>query len=197
MKGAAGDIVRPPGFGGVAATGVAENIVPDTQSWDAAAQIAVRQRGAPVPQTDVTIPPTAPPIQSGQRVSVETSVTRATIPIVPTLYPGEPATGAIIVQNFITINTGSVEFRDFNEKFGELIEELHRSNELAGEVREKLIAEMAAGRTILQSPKPDPKLIDLLLKRPLSYIAGKAGGAAIGTLASAALMALLKLIGVL
>jgi hypothetical protein len=50
---------------------------------------------------------------------------------------------------------------------------------------------------ILQSPKPDPKLIDLLLKRPLAYIADKAAGTIVSTLAATALMALLKIIGLL
>jgi len=200
----------PAGVVGVAATGRAGSFVPDTQSWDVAAQIAASQprlNAALQPNPGETIPATTPAtrpavttsqtvnVQTGLAASLDTNVTRATIPIVPTLYPVEPANGAIMVQNFITIDTSSIEFREFNEKIGDLIKQIQRSNEISGEVREKLIAEMVAGIEILKSPKPDPNLIDLLLRRPLVYVADKAAGAIISALATAALLALGKLTG--
>jgi hypothetical protein len=36
-----------------------------------------------------------------------------------------------------------------------------KSNEIAGEVRDKVVAEMNAGMTILKSPKPDPRVIEI------------------------------------
>jgi hypothetical protein len=131
---------------------------------------------------------------SSQKVSLQTSISRAAIPIVPTHYPGEPS-GTIIVQNYITINTHSDDFRQFSDKVNELILELRRSNEIAGEVRDKLIAEITAGMAILNSPKPDPKLIELFLIRPLKYIGDKAAGAIVGGLAVGALGILGKLTG--
>jgi hypothetical protein len=180
-----------------------ENLVPDSQTWEAAAQIARRQRGlsAAVESTlGVTAPPPPPIAPSGsisQQVTVETNVIRATIPIIPTLYPSEPASGAIVVQNFLSINVGSPEYSKFVEKVDELISELRQSNTISGEVREKLVAEITAGMVILGSPKPDPKLIDLLLKRPLTYVVDKAVGTVVSTLAATALMALLKMMGIL
>jgi hypothetical protein len=53
-------------------------------------------------------------------------------PITPTIYPAEPS-GSVIVQNQITINIQSIGFREFNELIGELLQEMRRSNEIAGE----------------------------------------------------------------
>ncbi len=205
-EGVAGEFVQSSNVG-VSGRGVAGNIIPDAQSWEVAAQIAARQRGLTAATQAFDGAPVAPaiPDQSEQSiptlvnasVSIETRVDRATIPIVPTLYPGEPASGAIIVQNFITVDVGGKEFREFGEKVIELVDQLQRSNEISGEVREKLLAEMAAGMAILRSPKPDPKLIDLLLRRPLAYVADKAVGTVVSTLAATALMALLKMTGLL
>jgi hypothetical protein len=77
------------------------------------------------------------------------------------------------------------------------ITELRKSNEMAGEVRDQLIAELTAGRALISAPKSARKLIDLLLIGPLQYIADKAGSAAIGALATAATLALAKPIGMI
>jgi hypothetical protein len=77
----------------------------------------------------------------------------------------------------------------------ELLGHLLRSNEISGEVRDKLIAELSAGMEILKSPKPDPNMIDLLLKRPLTFIALTASAAIIGKLATEMLPLLGKLTG--
>jgi hypothetical protein len=112
----------------------------------------------------------------------------ATVPIliVPTIYPQEPG-GTITVQNYITININSDEFRAFEGKMSQLLAEMGKSNAIAGEVRDKLNAEIGAGMTILKSPKPDRRVIEVWLLRPLRYIVEKAAGAVIGKLAGYAL----------
>jgi hypothetical protein len=114
--------------------------------------------------------------------------------IAPTIYPEEPS-GTITVENHITINIGSRDFRELCTIMEELRDELRRSNQIAGEVREKLIGEMEAGMAILRTPKPDPKMVDMLLVGPLKYIGDKAAGPVIGALALAALAALGKVTG--
>ena len=101
----------------------------------------------------------------------------------------------IVVYNHITVNLDSDAFREFDAKMGELIGLMRQSNEIAGETRDKLIAEITAGIAILKSPKPDPKMVELLLKRPLVFIAEKAGGAVISVVAVAALALLGKVTG--
>ena len=62
-KSIAGEIARRPTPMGVAAKGEAGIFVPETQSWDVAAQIAAQQRGlgaAVQPLHGATIPPTVP-----------------------------------------------------------------------------------------------------------------------------------------
>jgi hypothetical protein len=115
-------------------------------------------------------------------------------PIIPTVYPAEPD-GAVTVYNQITINIQSTDFRKFETTLDELLEAMRRSNEIAGEVRDQLTAEITAGRTLLKAPKADRNWIDLLLLRPLKYIAEKGGSAVIGKLATAALDWLFKLLG--
>jgi hypothetical protein len=111
-------------------------------------------------------------IESDQRVTFETNVVRATVAIIPTRYPEEPG-GSITVHNYITINIHSAEFGEFNTKIDELLDHLKGSNEMAPDVRAKTSGEITAGATILASPKPDPNYIDLLLIRPLKWLAGK------------------------
>lgn len=115
------------------------------------------------------------------------------VPITPTIYPDSPQ-GAIIVQNFITIDVRGVDYRNFEKHIGALVDELRKSNEIAGEVRDKLLADMTAGRAILSGPKPDRNLVQLLLVLPLKWIALVAVGGIIGDHASQALDALLKLL---
>jgi hypothetical protein len=116
------------------------------------------------------------------------------VPIVPTHYPAEPTAGTIVVQSYITI-TDSAALSEFNSKITEVCDLLRRSNEISGETRDKLVAEMAAGMALLKSPKPDPKMIQLLLRRTLVYIAEKGSGAIIGAVAVSALALLGKLTG--
>jgi hypothetical protein len=57
-----------------------------------------------------------------------------------------------------------------------------------------VLAELAAGRELLKGPKPNRDLIDLLLVRPLKYLAEKAAGAIIGILAGEALQLLMQML---
>jgi hypothetical protein len=122
------------------------------------------------------------------------TVTRAPVSIVPTVYPEEPG-GAVIVQNHVTININSIEFRELNSKLDDVISLLRSSNEISGEARDQLIAEIKAGRALLAAPKPDPKLIEILLKHPLMFIVKTASGAVIGAAATAAVALLGRLTG--
>jgi hypothetical protein len=117
-----------------------------------------------------------------------------TISITPTVYPADPG-GAITVQNYITINVRSADFRELDDTMGQLLAELRKSNEIAGEVRDKLVAEMQAGMTTAKSPKPDRQVIEIWLLRPLKYICDKAAGSVIGKLAGAAMELLIRILG--
>jgi hypothetical protein len=159
------------------------------------------ETGIPLPLRAELTSTTSLALRAGLRstTSLETEVIRATIPIVPTLYPGEP-TGTVIVQNHITINVASTEFLEFSARWTRCFPNSAAQTSLpcpAGEVRDQLLAEIKAGMAILRSPKPDPKLIDLFLKNPLLYIADKGAGVVIGAAATAALALLGKATGCL
>jgi hypothetical protein len=155
-----------------------------------AAQEAVRQRGFEAAMSGSSGPPFPP--GRPQVVTVDTPVTRATVPIVPTLYPDDPD-GPVIVQNYITIKIESPEFRRLNAKIDELLEALRQSNERS-EAHDQALAEIAAGKNLLTAPKPDRNLVDLLLLRPLKYLVEKAGSAIISELAKQAVDLLLRLL---
>ena len=132
--------------------------------------------------------------EDADRLEAEGIVFPPPIPITPTIYPDSPD-GKIIVHNHITINIESVEFGQFDSVMEELVTKLLAggSNEISDDVRAKLLSEMTAGRELLEGPKPSRDLIDLLLVRPLRWLADKAGGAAIGALAVEALHLLSKM----
>jgi hypothetical protein len=77
-----------------------------------------------------------------------------------TRYPDEP-TGVVVVQNHVTINVRSDDFRELSAKLDEVLSLLRRSNEISGEVRDQLAAEVSAGKALLAAPKMDPGLIDV------------------------------------
>ena len=114
-------------------------------------------------------------------------------PISPTFYTESPQ-GTVIVQNHVTINIQGVEFREFDKAMKALIGELRQSNEISGEVRDQLLSELRAGSEIITGPKPQRGLIDLLLVRPLKWLAEKSGSAIIQKLALDALQLLLKML---
>ena len=114
-------------------------------------------------------------------------------PIAPTIYPESPR-GTIIVQNHVTINIQTDEFARFNKNLEGLIGELRQSNEISGEVRDKLVSELRSGKELITGPKPQRDLIDLLLVRPLKWLAEKSGSAIIQKLALDALAWLLRML---
>lgn|SRR5262245_44986982 len=137
--------------------------------------------------------PLAGAAESGDQANFNVIVSEPPVSIVPTVYPTEPG-GAVLVQNHITI-VQSADFRELNAKLDELTNQLRRSNEISGEVRDQLIAEITAGKALLAAPKPNATLIELLLKRPLAFIVKQGAGTIVGTIATAALALLGKLTG--
>lgn len=113
-------------------------------------------------------------------------------PIVESIYPEEPS-GALVAPNHITIDQGSAEFSEFNTKVDDLLTLLRESNEFSAEVRDQLIAEILAGRTLLGAREVDPILLERLLAGPLKYIAKKSSETPIGALTVAMLTLLGKL----
>lgn len=121
-----------------------------------------------------------------------TSPSVAKAPIAETIYPAEPS-GEVVVHNHITIDLQSAEYREFSTKVDDLLTVLRESNEFSGEVRDQLIAEISAGRTLLSAPKADPILIERFLTNPLRYIANKTVGTALAVLTMALMILLGKL----
>jgi hypothetical protein len=132
--------------------------------------------------------------ERGAEANFTVVVSEPPVSVVSTVYPTEPG-GAVLVQNHITINVNTTEFRQLNSKLDELIGLLRSSNEISGDTRNQLIAEITAGKILLTAPKSNAALIDLLLKRPLTFIAKQVAGTVIGRIAGAALALLGKLTG--
>jgi hypothetical protein len=137
--------------------------------------------------------PTGTPMSasSGDRFAARAELTRTPEPvtIVPTPYPGDP-TAPLVVHGFVQIDTRSAAFVEFSAKIDDLVVQLTKSNEIAGETRDQLLAEFKAGMSILTAPKPDPNLIEVLLKKPLIWITCAAGTGVISALASDAVQLL-------
>lgn len=147
------------------------------------------------PAAALNITASAPDVHLQGVISMKADgfVLPAPIPVTPTVYPDTPH-GTVIVQNYVTINIHSAEFSRFDKNLEALIGELHRSNEISGEVREQLVSELWAGREIIGAPKPQRALIDLLLVGPLKWLSEKSGSAIIGKLAADALDWLLRML---
>jgi hypothetical protein len=116
------------------------------------------------------------------------------ITIHPTIYPQPPGT-TVIVINALTINVSGRDYRETRKAITAVIDAVRGSNEMPPEVRNQLTSEMSAGVGILPAPKVDRNLVDLLLVRPLRYVAEKCASVAVAELAKAALKALAKLVG--
>jgi carbamate kinase len=106
--------------------------------------------------------------------------------ITPTPYPDDPAS-AFIVHGYLQVDRRSEEFRALNTKLDTVLEELRKSNEISGVLREQLVSEIEAGRRILESPRPDRGLVKVLLVHSLRWIIAAAGGGIVGTHADEAL----------
>ncbi len=125
-------------------------------------------------------------------LAAEATIRPGPVTLVPTQYPDDPA-ARLVVHNHVYVDVRSVAFRESEAKLDELIHVLRQSNEIAGETRDQLIAEIKAGRELLTAPKPDRNLLDVLLVRPLMYLAEKANSAIAGALADEALHLLLRM----
>jgi hypothetical protein len=111
------------------------------------------------------------------------------ISIVPTVYPQDPDGAITGGQNHVTINLNihGGDFRNFRGTIVDLHEALRGANAIAPEVREQVIAETSAGTAILEAPKADRGLINLLLIRPLEWLLSTGVGGAVTELAKRAL----------
>jgi len=71
------------------------------------------------------------------RANFAFDVSEPPVSVVPTAYPSEPG-GAVLVQNNMTINVNTIEFRGLNSKLDEIITLLRTSNKISGEPRDQL-----------------------------------------------------------
>jgi hypothetical protein len=126
-------------------------------------------------------------------MKADAMIAPAPMTVVPTHYPDDPG-APLVIRNVVIIDVRSAAFRESDAKLDEIVSLLRGSNEIASDTRDQLIAEITAGRTLLKAPKLDRNLIEILLLRPLRYLADKAGSAFIGGLAAEALHWLLKLL---
>jgi hypothetical protein len=123
----------------------------------------------------------------------ELTLTPKPVTIVPTPYPADPA-APLVISGYVRIDVRSAEFGELNAKLDELIRLVGQSNQIAGETRDQLFAEIQAGRTILAAPKPDRNLIEALLVHSLTWIVAAAGSGIIGECANEALHLLLRML---
>ena len=132
----------------------------------------------------------SPVVQTALRV--DATVIRAPVIVVPTPYPNNPSE-PLVRGDYLRLDIHSAEFRKLNTNLDALLVELVRSNQIAGELRDQLTAELQAGRAMLKAPKPDSNLLKALLLHPLTFLATAAAGGIIGEYANEALHALLRI----
>jgi hypothetical protein len=120
---------------------------------------------------------------------------RTFVPVTPTAYPPSPP-GSVIVLNYVTVNGGSPEFKNFNVAADALVKQLQTggSNEISGDVCAQVLSEITAGRELLKAPKPNRELIQVLLVNSLEFLMKTAAGAIIGNLAGQALHWLMQML---
>jgi hypothetical protein len=104
---------------------------------------------------------------AGTSLDLTVTVTEPPVTVVPTPYPADP-TAQLVVPDYLRVDPKSEEFREFNKRLDKIIVLLSKSNAIAGDTRQQLIAEIKAGRELLASPRPNRVLVALLLERPLS-----------------------------
>jgi hypothetical protein len=64
------------------------------------------------------------------------------------------------------------------EKIGEVLDQLRGSNELASDTKRELTGDLKAGIEVIRSERANRSYVELLLLRPLQWIAEKFSGAA-------------------
>jgi hypothetical protein len=111
----------------------------------------------------------------------------------PTIYPAPPGE-TVTVEDPVSIDVRSAEFRDSQEAIDRLCLAIQQSNQVAREVGDKLVAELRAGLEYVAGPKPSRKVLDLLLVNPLYAAAAIFASTAVVELAKVAIKALFKLI---
>lgn len=116
----------------------------------------------------------------------ELTLTPTPVTIVPTPYPREPD-APLVVNGSLQIDARSPELRQLNAKLNHIIRLLSRSNAIAGDTRDQLVAEIRAGKALLAAPKPNVDLIKVLLVHPLTFLAKVAATAVVGACALEAL----------
>jgi hypothetical protein len=118
-----------------------------------------------------------------------------TLAVRPTIYP-EPSGDTVTVEDAVSIDRRSPEFREFIEHMDRLIVAVQGSNEIVHEVGEQLVAELKAGVEYIKAPKPSRRVLYLLLGGALSWAAMNFATHFMGELAKHAADLLIKLIGV-
>jgi hypothetical protein len=113
--------------------------------------------------------------------------------VIPTIYPAPPG-DAVTVEDPVLIDVHSEDFREFVTKLDGFIVAVQRSNDIAREVGDQLVAELKAGREYIAGPKPARKMLDLLLVNPLLWAVGGFAGTFLGEAAKLAFKALLRLV---
>ena len=126
-------------------------------------------------------------------LAADATIRPGRVTIVPTPYPADP-TAPLVVSGYVRIDVQSAEFAELSATLDKVIHLLGQSNQIAGETRDQLVAEIQAGRRLLTAPKPDRTLIETLLINPLTYIAAAASGGIIGGYANDALHLLLRML---
>ena len=122
-------------------------------------------------------------------------VSHAPVVVTPTIYGGVQ-TGTVIVTNLVVINTDTEDFRRFSENIGSLLEQLRSSNEISPDMRQQLRGELRAGMELLKTPKPERGALQVYLLNPLQFIARGFSSASIRALATSALTAISRWLGV-
>jgi hypothetical protein len=136
-----------------------------------------------------------PPVAQGEASGRATAQAIGTfqLTLTPTMYP--PPGDTVVVEDAVSINLGSAEFREFKEAIGQVCTAIAQSNQTSREVGDKLVAELQAGLKIIEGPKPSRKLIDLFLTYPLGAAATIFAGSFVAELAKHAAGLLLKFLG--
>jgi len=202
-----------PAVSGVAAEGIAGKLDQGTPPLGVAVRaVAGGQPEAvppfPPPHGNILITrpqeqPPRPSVLSGAGVQAETvslsastmarfdgsatlTLTPAPLTVMPTPYPRDP-TAPLMVDGSPQTDVRSQDFQELNAKLDQIIGLLAGSNQIAGDIRDQLIAEIRAGKALLPAPKPNVDLLKTLLVHPLVWIASAAAGGVIGDLAAQAL----------